>query len=459
MHSVVDLPIVEGAIGSTLPFLFLKDGELSIFSLAWARAQSVERAWSPGALHKAVTAVGLFYDFYVIEKQQRPLHPDELFQLVKEFYEARRFGLSSLGWRPVRFKTASDDVRFVSRFTEWCSKNLGLLPVNPVERESLSSLNLGDQRRAFDRFQHRKGWDKLFHLHPSTDEGRGVVEEHRFRPIGRRPRALAGKKHFPPDKVMSLIRATPSVRDKLYLLLLVFGGLRASEPLHLFVTDVRIKPDGVAEVVLGHPETGFYQWVDSVKGKQRGNRASFLAERYFLGPRNRLAFRHPLYAGWKGMALDNGQRHESVVNWLIEDAGRLFARLHAQYMHETRSKVRDNHPYYFVNEAPGSYFGLPVKLSNMSKAFERSAQRIGLSASLDGVNPHGGRHFYGFYCASCLRLPVETTQKLMHHESMLSTMDYYALSAEVARSELHKAQVSQAQDLPTMLRMNDLLMV
>lgn len=458
MHSVVDLPIVEGAIGSTLPFLFLKEGELSIFALAWARAQSVETAWGPGALLKAVTAVGLFYDFYVIEKQQRPLHPDELFQLVKEFYEARRFGLPSLGWRPVRFKTASDDVRCVSDFTEWCSKNLGLLPVNPVERESLGSLNLGDQRRAFDRFRRRKGWDKLFHLAPTTDEGRGVVQDYRFRPMGRRPRASAGKKHFPAGKVLELIRATRAVRDKLYLLLLFFGGLRASEPLHLFVTDVRIKADGVAEVILGHPETGFYEWTDAVRGKQRGNRASFLAERYYLGPRNRLGFKHPSYVGWKGMALDRGQRHESVVNWLCEDAGRLFARLHAQYMHETRSKVRDEHPYYFVNEASGAHFGMPVKLSNMSKAFERSARRIGLPPSDDGVNPHGGRHFYGFYCASCLRLSVETTQKLMHHESILSTLVYYALSAEVARSELHKAQVAQAKDLPAVLQMDDLLL-
>ncbi|MFV8529292.1 hypothetical protein, partial [Ralstonia pseudosolanacearum] len=337
----MDIPVVEGAIGNSLPFLFLRDGDLSIFSLAWARAQSIERGWSPSALHKAVCAVGLFYDFYVIERQEKPLHPDELFQLVKQFYEARHFGLRSLGWPPVRLKTAGDDARFVSEFTEWCSKNLGLLPVNPIERESLSALNLGDQRRAFERFRRRKGWDKLFHLASATDEGKGVVEESRFRPKGRRPRAPAGKKHFPPDKVMSLIRATPSVRDKLYLLLLFFGGLRASEPLHLFVTDIRIKSNGMAEVVLGHPETGFYEWVDNVRGKQRGNRALFLAERYYLGPRNRLAFRHPLYSGWKGMAMDNGRRNESVVNWLFEEAGRIFARLHVQYMHETRSKVRD----------------------------------------------------------------------------------------------------------------------
>ncbi|BCN08911.1 hypothetical protein RPSD_07960 [Ralstonia solanacearum] len=157
--------------------------------------------------------------------------------------------------------------------------------------------------------------------------------------------------------------------------------------------------------------------------------------------------------------MDNGRRNESVVNWLFEEAGRIFARLHVQYMHETRSKVRDDHPYYFVNGTPGRYFGMPVKLSNMSKAFERSARRIGLSPSEDGVNPHGGRHFYGFSCASCLRLPVETTQKLMHHESLLSTMDYYALSPEVARSELHKAQVRQAQELPAVLRMDGLLLV
>jgi integrase len=67
------------------------------------------------------------------------------------------------------------------------------------------------------------------------------------------------------------------------------------------------------------------------------------------------------------------------------------------------------------------------------------------------VNPHGGRHFYGYYCASVLRLPVETTQKLMHHSSISSTEIYYALTAEAVRAELLAAQEKQALEAPGLL--------
>jgi integrase len=133
-----------------------------------------------------------------------------------------------------------------------------------------------------------------------------------------------------------------------------------------------------------------------------------------------------------------------------KNISRLFAKLHVEYVNSVRRKVTDNHPFYFVNESERD-FGEPLKLSNVSKAFNRAAKRVNLAPTLPGVNPHGARHFFGYYCASVLRLPIETTQKLLHHQSILSTQVYYALSNEVVRDELLRAQARMNAAFPQFL--------
>lgn len=452
LHSIATIPILEGALGASLPFLFLEDGELSILALAWVRQKMLNEAVSPSTVAKAVAAIGRFYDFYMLEKKGAVLASNELPLTLSQFYEARRFGLASTGWTPVKQATAVNDVRAVSEFTEWCTNNFGNAAVNPREKVLVSCLNLSEQRAFRVKLASSKRWNPLHHLAPSTKEGQGVVTRSAFNPSrGTRSKTSSGKKYFPPDKVWTFIGATSSIRDKLYFLLLFFGGLRISEPLHLFATDVSIRPDGTARVLLGHPQDGAYKWFGADKKQHSGNRATFLAERYGLGARNLLAENDPLHAGWKGMAFDDPNRSESEVHWIREDASQLFARLHSEYIRTVRSKLKDVHPYYFVNERDGPTYGLPLKASNISKAFIRAADRISVSTRLAGVNPHGGRHFYGYYCASILRLPIETTQKVMHHQSMLSTEVYYALSGEAVRSEMMMAQARLALDTPNFL--------
>ena len=135
------------------------------------------------------------------------------------------------------------------------------------------------------------------------------------------------------------------------------------------------------------------------------------------------------------------------MHWLREDISRLFAQLHGEYIHSVRRRVTDGHPFYFVNENEHG-FGEPLKLSNISKAFNRAANRVHLSTKQPGVNVHGARHFFGYYCASVLRLQVETTQKLLHHQSLASTQIYYALSNQAVRDELLRAQARLNAESP-----------
>jgi integrase len=339
VHSIVNIPIAEGSIGASLPLLLVEEGEVSMAALAWARAKMLDHGTGSSSLSKAVAAIGRFYDFYQIEKQGAALAADELLLVLKQFFEARRFGLASINWRPVKIVTAASDVRVVSEFTEWCADNFDHIDVNPQERLLLSSLNLRDQRIFRAQLKARKSWNILEHLTPSTQDGQGNFLRRAFAPgrgKGQNPSGI--QKYFPPERVMDLISATPSLRDKLYFLLLFFGGVRISEPLHLFNSDISILPDGTSRVVLGHPQDGTYEWMSPNKERRRGNRATFLAERYDLGPRNLLAQNHPLHAGWKGMLQDDGRRSESFVHWLREDISRLFAQLHGEYVHSAAAR-------------------------------------------------------------------------------------------------------------------------
>ncbi|OLU30646.1 site-specific integrase [Pseudomonas sp. PA27(2017)] len=443
-HSIINIPILEGPIGQSLPFLFLIDGELSLLTLAWTRCILLETEPSPSRLSKAVSAIGRFYDFYTLEKASTPVSEGQLTMLLRQFHEARRFGLPSLGWESVRKETAMADVRAISEFSDWCADNFGHVAANPVETSLITNLSLKDQMTAKFRSAARSKWNMLHHLYGSTAEGQGIVSQREFVPQAKKFKPTYTPEHFPPNKIWEAIGSCPSLRDKLFLILLFFGGLRISEPLHLFVTDVSVGADGVAIVVLGHPKDGQYKWVDRSGKNRRGNRQEFLKERYGIGPRNYLAENHPMHAGWKGMTADNGSKAESQVHWLRPDAGRLFAKLHSKYMKTERAHIPDNHPYYFANFQPGEFFGGPLKLSNASKSFYRAAKRAGLRTSNPGVNPHGARHFFGFYCASILQLSLERTNKIMHHASLQSTEIYYHLSMESVRKALKEAHEKQS---------------
>ena len=146
VHSIVQVPIAEGSIGASLPLLIIEKGELSVLALAWARAKMLDQGTGSSSLSKAIAAIGRFYDFYRIEKNGAVLVPNELRLLLKQFFEARRFGLPTLDWSPVKITTAAADARAVSEFTEWCSNNFDHLAVNPQERLFVSSLNLGEQQ-------------------------------------------------------------------------------------------------------------------------------------------------------------------------------------------------------------------------------------------------------------------------------------------------------------------------
>lgn len=453
-HSVVEIPVGDLVAGRSVPALFLIDGGLSLYCLSWARDMMVTENMSPMHLSKAVEATGLFYDYYTGVYKSKNLVANELQGLLRNFFEARAYGCVELGWLPVGRKTAKYDVRYASAFSEFCAKNFGTLSINPVEKKLITALNFAEQMQHHANLKHRQTWDMLYHLIPSTQQGQGIKTNFAFNPVIGRGQRRSSVKYFPPEKILDLINATDNLRDKLAFLLLFFGGLRLSEPLHIYVNDITT-PDGEAKIKIAHPESSNYSWNAPFIGNQTGQRSRFLLERYQLCPRNKLGLKNPFHAGWKGV-LHTENTDEGGFYWLLPGIGNLFAKLHRQYLHEFRAKIDDKHPYYFVNLNEDQY-GTPLKISNLTKSFYRAAKRVGLSASDPGVNPHGARHFYGYFCASFLKLPIDKTQYMMRHAKIRSTQVYYTIDERVVRTELQKAHERLNSDLPEFIKKLDKL--
>lgn len=456
-HSIVEIPIKERP-GASLPLLILLDGDISFFALAYLR-NLLFFGKSPSTVLRTAKAIGLFYDYYTLEKKAVPLSDERLRLVLMQFYEARRFGCPSLGWRARKGNTVADEVRYVSGFSLFCAENFGHACVNPREEQFLQAFADVNPLRQAARGHARKAYDLLYHLYPSTKEARGTGKSWRFTPEANgRPVGQISVKHFPVDRVLDFIVQTPSLRDRLCWLLMFFGGLRISELLHIYMTDITLSPDETARVVLSDPRDATYDWTGTDGKRKRGSRSQFLSERYSMSSRNLLGETHPLRAGWKSMLYDDRTQMEAEVYWIDNCIGKIFWKMHCEYMRSLRFHVPDRHPFYFVNIS-GADFGAPLKLSNLEKRFARGAGRVGLRTSLEGVNPQGARHFYGYYCANFLRLPKERVQRMLHHKSALSTEVYYNLDPAVIRQELSKAQSKIKDRLPTFLNADNAFML
>jgi integrase len=145
------------------------------------------------------------------------------------------------------------------------------------------------------------------------------------------------------------------------------------------------------------------------------------------------------------------RNYEAGFTWLVPEFGRLFAELHRKYLREYRLGIPDSNPYYFVNLV-SEHFGHPLKISNLTKSFCRAAIRIGLTPYSPGISPHGARHFYGHFCASYLKIPMEETQIMMRHAKISSTAVYYSIDERVVGEELRKGYERLKNDIPAFLQ-------
>jgi integrase len=446
-HEIVHVRIAQSP-GRLFPLVLLENGRPGYVINAYLNYLMM-RGEQESTFRQKLQAVCQLYEFCRRKYGDAQLDEAEVRGLIFEFGSAKLHGTIqpdgsdslNLYWRPVLPSTLRSILRYIDDFDAFQVAHFRSTALNPAETRFQTAF------QRYQDFKARTQYDPFVHLFPSRSRERKeaayAVVQHKRDSQRRRPHKV-----FPAEFIIEMIERTPEPRDKMLLLLMAFGGLRRSEPLHLLQHDMigQFRDTGAAWITLADPVRGPTRWTGEDGREHAATRREFLAHEFHNGqlpvghPLRNLQPRclygrhsHGLYVGFKGMTF-TGHDENNFVHWLHEEAGVMFWKAHADYIQQrfhNKPAHWPYHPFLFIRvDADG--FGLPLTLAAVEKIFARAAGRVGIT----GVGPHSLRHFYGYYLASVLKMPIEQAQACMHHASVLSTQVYYRTDPEVIRKEI-----------------------
>lgn len=391
-------------------------------------------------------AVGLLLDFLAASSQNLADVPTgTLFAFASALRTGTtpggRLEQAGLRWPERSHDRAARCLALVSEFGDWLSNRTGDRSINGW-RDATPAERLVLMRRA----ERRTAAAMLGHI--AMQQRSADRQPMRTVRLRRKPNDAPGgtvyafdEKHFERLIHRGFARnAAPGaalhrrlrLRDMMITLLLHGGGLRESEPFHLFVGDVDVDPErpGVARVRVYHPQDG----AAPVEHERRWrDRAHYLRERWNLEPRSSTDGRY--HAGWKDLALTDQRHRFAQVFWFPENWGRVFLRLYRAYL---KVRPRANHPFLFVSERRDCR-GDPYTLAAFEQAHARAVRRIGLVPEKhSGTTPHAHRHAYGRAMADA-GLDRLYRQRALHHRSPESQEIYTLPDAAKVNAVLSEA--------------------
>ena len=390
---------------------------------------------SPSWKQKLAQAVGLLLD-YMSANQQHFSRPEDLFEaFVARLYTGTADGdgrdPGQLYWMGMNTPLIRQLTYQLSEFSDWMAKQQQTQPLNPWRDATRSEEQLAwaawEKRRNHSIFSHTVDYDvaalqkkrarqTLLKKTPVVD--RGAVKhfpENRIEDLLFKGFIVPGKQNSP------RLEERLNLRDILITMLMNFGGLRVSEPFHLFVHDVLPDPlhSERAYVRIFHPEEGLAppDWLDARGKPNKCNRAAYLKGKHGLAPRNLYYPTAGMHAGWKGNVVEAEGKFMPVF-WCPTWSGELFMKLWVFYMAQ-RSRLRCDHPFAFVTET-----GKPYAINDFMGQHSRAVERIGLiPAKMLGTSVHGHRHGYGQRITDCGLDPL-ARKKALHHKSLESQVVY-----------------------------------
>jgi hypothetical protein len=295
----------------------------------------------------------LLFDFYFAtqprtEQEQAATLPAFLNALARGTPDPKN-GVDPLGlyWPPVSKRTLREIIYAVTAFSDHCARLGGTALLNPLVPATFAqrvakaqSISQATSRSLLKHiFSEKERWRRAATAR-LVDPGRALPASPRARPF------------FPFEQTRRLFedgfrRATTGrpweqflLRDMMIAVLQRFGGLRASEPFHLYVEDVTpevIDPRAGdwgtnARVLLHHPSEGAMTWTHPVTGELRsGTRAQHMREVHNRAPRSLTPWSLSTRGGrtWRSTT-PCGTRPRSI--WFPRHMGRFFWILYRAYI-------------------------------------------------------------------------------------------------------------------------------
>ena len=434
--SVVNGKVISDSTGASMamPVLISPDGPvrpLIDYCLSMRRSLS----WQ----EKLLRAAKLFLEYL----EANAIQGEEEWRLFCNFSNALRMGTidpetrqdpSGLYWEGIDVRAANFMIAQLSDFFDWLGRedNPRGARFNPHYEGTRY-----DQRIDLQAYQYRRSKAFLGHAwstKPRGSQARLIRGERVPKVFPKRPPM------FPEERFEELlfkgfkVAGKYDYRGMLISLLLFGGGLRVSEPFHLYMADVQPHWDdsSIAFVAVHHPSLGYAPNHWRNRAGQRGSRREYLASEFGLVPRHLV--RGKLNAGWKHPALDD--HWYMHVHWFPEAYGQWFMQIWVRYLEQVASLPR-NHPYAWINidrEQGGIY-----TISQYQKALQGAVERIGLVfGKTYGTTAHGPRHAYAQRARHGGIDPV-IIQRIMHHCSPESQRVYTQPEAAEAVAAIRQA--------------------
>lgn len=392
--------------------------------LDWLAYEKRDNLKSASTLYRYCLALSRFCDFWKWHQVRNPEKP-----ILTAFFDSLVHGEPELGWtKGVAPKTADQLIEAMGKFLDWFSDRHNKENPNPRIEEALS------YGRLLAECARRYKNDFLFHLMPATKRSDTHTRRRRrvHRRIARSASYISSKspKTFLFDEFLTLAQFERDARNLLLWLLLGPGGLRLSECLHLFVSDIsQDRRTGEARILLADPVYGRVQspTLDLLKL----TRKRYLHENFSLVTRYELPLNDIQYVGWKGMKYQDPINQTAGVTWLHPYFGQLFWKLHEEQYLTRRGSARPKHPWYFVNLAQN--IGEPLSASNSKGLFGDICTGLNLQSP---HNVHSLRHMYVDTLVNTVGLTLAQAQILVRHISPDSTALYAEASADATRLAL-----------------------
>lgn len=418
-------------IGSEKPIVFrelINYFEINGYSGSWQR--------------QVARAIGLFYDFCV-EKAPAYKNDNNVANTVRGFIQCSLSGDSSLGWTPSSAKTVRRNVGYILDFSRHLELD-GVLPESPSKTH----------KEYFFRASQVKNNSFLSHI---TDVNKvaarlqAISPDHIFKFSKSATTTSVKVSQFPEELIEPLLNEGFKLRNgeenigaKMITMLLIFGGLRESEPFHLWFNDFNIYPSsGALEISLHHPSESRCN-IPPYKNKSR---AEYLLERGLL-PRNSDNNSNSYHAGWKDLALDN--HYTTPIRLIHRDVEILFVKLYKRYMQRReicmksyKAKHGHEHPFFFVKTTNRNDLGAPLSVNAYIKSLKDACKRLqkaGYPAEYgtsNGISPHPMRHWFGSMLEECGVQP-KIIQEMMNHRNILSQEIYKSANKRAIDEAMEK---------------------
>lgn len=360
--------------------------------------------------------------------------------------ETQPSGGLGLWWKPSSSQTVSLIASRVAEFSDWLSSAHGTVAVNPKSRSSSYTESI----RSLKSFLSKKRASMMGHAKSAAKAANQSELTREVATPGRKLNLAKSVAAFPEERINDLLwkgfarsgvseLASPwerwNLRDILITLLCLYGGLRESEPMHLWVSDVfedTSDPES-CRVLVHHPEEGMIECGKTAEGKDKLLRRKEYLSKHCSGRKPLTQETGRRHAGWKGCLLTERKRKAFHVFWINPEAGRLFKAIWSVYLSHARSHT-PGVPWAFLGKD-----GLPLGSQAFSDSFKAAVERIGLKASKwEGTTPHGLRHRYGQWLND-LNISTKHGQICMHHANPLSQEVYREAGAEEVQKALADA--------------------